>query len=238
MSIDIRKLSVIDLSFPGIEIGCEQTAIDIFVENMHEYVSYASDQYSIRATRIIKKEKYDMGEEFQRIDMIEELASKDLPQFYYRNACVMLWAHFEWSLKRLIIYSRLKDSKLPPLGSKKHNLFADSFCKKIKKYFKKEFNYPEILDQRTWEELEALNTIRSNISHSNGMLAGIDEDKKEKLIKAVSSINSAYIKRDILVLSDGAVFNWHKLVKTAIARFIKLYARKYPGAEAFGDYET
>ncbi len=136
MNEELRKFLALDLSYPGIEIGCEQSAIDVFVENIPEYVKFASSQYARRARRAADAEydSCDPSEYHQEILAIKDRANKDLPQFYYRQASVMLWAHFEWSIKRLINYSRSKDKGLPPLGSSEHGLKADTFCKQVKKY--------------------------------------------------------------------------------------------------------
>lgn len=239
MNEELRKYLSVDLGYPGIEIGCEQSAIDVFVENIPEYVKFASSQYALRARRAVDAEYdlYDPGEYHQEIQLIEDRANKDLPQFYYRQAGVMLWAHFEWSIKRLINYSRSKDKELPPLGSKEHRLNADTFCKQVKKFFKKEFGEKEILDGEHWEFLGRFNIIRSSIAHSNGALEGLDNGKREKVIWAVTKIDGLEIVRDYLMLSQGCVDHWHEITSKGIKSFMNIYAKKYPGAEAFGGNE-
>lgn len=240
MSEELRKYLAVDLSYPGIEIGCEQSAIDVFVENIPEYVKFASSQYALRARRALDAEydSYDPREYHQEIQSIEDRANKDLPQFYYRQACVMLWAHFEWSIKRLINYSRLKDKKLPPLGSREHELKAATFCKQVKKFFKKQLGEKEILSNGHWELLESFNVIRSSIAHSNGALEGLDNEKREKVIQAVAKIDGLEIVRDYLSLSQSCVDQWHEITSKGVKSFMNIYAKKYSGAEAFGDNET
>ena len=240
MKDTIAMFESLDLGFPGVEIGAEQSAIDTFVEHLPEYVRYASAQYILREKHALDKNsaRYPPDEYIWELNGIEARAERDIPQFYYRHACVMLWTHFEWSGKRLLQYAAEHNPEQPPLGSKMHGLKAPTFSKQMRRYYQKEFGEPRILKEESWATLDHLNVIRSAIAHTNGALRGMTPKKRHSLDGAVENTPGVSIKHDALKLHMECIINWHTCVTESIQCFINYFARTHPGAAAFGRHET
>ena len=129
--MELPKLSRIDLSYPGISYHHFSRGLQVYLENLEEFIMHAGGQYQLRSQRLIEARGDEIDEVvyMQEVNFIEDVAQKEIPGYVRMSAIMLLWGMFEAMVEDVARYVAKKEgiskqvkrnkSKVIPVASKK-----------------------------------------------------------------------------------------------------------------------
>jgi hypothetical protein len=139
-----------------------------------------------------------------------------LPRMLRGPFIVSLWAVFESGVIEIGEYVREKEGKV----LRQNDIRGEGMLERAKKYYEHILKFPFIDDQRNWQTLKMVNTIRDAIAHSNGRLDRVKPDAAKKIKEWVNANLGITAEGDLLILSKAFVENAYLTINGCIQGLI------------------
>lgn len=227
MAFDPDKFLNLDLSFPGFSFGYESWAIDTYIRVLQDNVSFAKDQYRLRARRELERRAEELhvdkyGEELATIADFTEI---QIPRFFWNSALPPIWGLFESFVQDITIWVGRRERA----GLLLRDVRAENFRTQVDKYFKGvlQIDLPWTSDDR--ERLAQLQHLRNFLSHRNGRIVDLPPEKEEHIRELVRMIDGVDIVQSTVMASDGYVYASRDLVFRVVGQLIDMIASRYDG---------
>jgi hypothetical protein len=227
MTIDLEKLKRLDMSFPGFSFGYESWALSTYLEVLDEHISFASEQYKLRAKRELEKDAdmYPSNETAHEYSEIEEAAEFQIPRYFRIGALIPIWGLFESFVSDVARYTMNRESNSLTL----REIRAPNFRSQVEKYFEDVLNIalPWSAEQRN--SVGALQEVRNIIAHRNGRLMDLHPNKRRESEKLVKSVDGVEIQHSSIIVSGEYITASKDLVFKMLESLISMIADRYDG---------
>lgn len=224
MSGDLHKILKIDLSYPGIAFGYESWAFKAYLKMLDEQLSFAKDQYRLRADRELDKQRNNLEpEEVQlELSMIDEAVEIHIPRFFRNGALVQIWGLFESFVSDVAQYVGKREKAHLVL----RDIRANNFRQQAEKYFEGVLQIEPFWtdDERT--KLGQLQELRNLVAHRNGQVMDLSPDKQKEIQSLVSEIAGVRID-ECLILSSEYIREAAALVFGVLQKLNKIVKDRY-----------
>ena len=227
MAIDLEKIKRMDMSYPGFSFGYESWALNTYLDVLEEHIGFASEQYSLRAIRELKKDAdmYPLSETAHEYSEIEEAAEFQIPRYFRIGALIPIWGLFESFVTDVARYTKNRESNKLAL----RDIRAPNFRSQVEKYFEDvlKIALPWSAEQR--KSVGALQEVRNIIAHRNGRLMDLHPDKQRELEKLVESVDGVEIQHSSIIVSGRYIAASKSLVFEMLEDLINMIADRYDG---------
>jgi len=90
MAIDLEKLMRLDMGYPGLSFGYHSWALGAYLDSLEQFVSFAQEQYRLRAKCDLEKRKdeYEPEQYAQEEGLIDEAADEHIPRYARMLNCI------------------------------------------------------------------------------------------------------------------------------------------------------
>ncbi|HEY3487401.1 MAG TPA: hypothetical protein VGL10_04995 [Gammaproteobacteria bacterium] len=226
MAADLRNIIKIDLSYPGISFGYESWALDVYLNILEDHLSFAQEQYRIRAERELNLEGESLGPEEMDINrrLIDVAVETHIPRFFRNGALVQIWGLFESFVTDIARYSGNREKARLSL----RDIQANNFRQRTEKYFAGVLRINLPWSAEEWKELQLLQELRNFIAHSNGRVTDLAPDKRKEIHKLVSKLPGVEIEESLMVSADY-IKRAAALVFHMLGELNKLVSTRYDG---------
>jgi hypothetical protein len=226
MAVDLDKMMKLDLSYPGISFGYESSALDAYLKVLDEHVSFAQDQYRLRAKRELKKgESKLMPEQANELSKFDEAAETQIPRFFHIGALVPIWGLFESFVFDIANYVRKREG----LDLSLRDIRASNFRKQAEMYFEGtlRMKLPWSDDERA--RLGYLQQLRNLVAHRNGRVSDLSPEKQRELDALLASVPGAKVDNGALLVSREYITQAKELVFDMGGKLNQMIADRYEG---------
>ncbi len=227
MTIDLEKLKRMDMSYPGFSFGEESWALSTYLEVLEEHISFASEQYKLRAKRELEKDAdmYPSGEIAYEYSEIEAAAEFQIPRYFRIGTLIPIWGLFESFVSDVARYTKQRESN----NLSFRDIRAPNFRLQVEKYFENVLSIDLPWSDEQRNRLGALQEVRNIIAHRNGRLMDLHPDKRRELEKVVAAIDGVEIQHSNIIVSGGYITESKCLVLEVLESLINMVAERYDG---------
>jgi hypothetical protein len=226
MGTDLQKILKIDLSYPGISFGLESWALEIYLKLLNDHLSFAQDQYRLRAERELDRKRKSLEPEEVHLEMtmIDEAVETHIPRFFRNGALVQIWGLFESFVFDIAHYVGKKEK----VGLVLRDIRASNFRQQVEKYFEGalRIDLPWTPEERA--KLGQLQELRNFVAHRNGRATDLSPEKLKDIQTLVSQVPGVWIDES-LMLSSEYIQDAAGLVFGALEKLNKLVGGRYDG---------
>ena len=199
MSLELDNLGRLYLNDPRIDFGYESWALKTYLSTLEEYLSFAHDQYRLRASRHLEKRatNLDPDEFSEQQRVIDDAAEKQIPRFFRMGALIPIWGLFESTVLDISRFVGQREKGAVSFSTDIHI----AFCVRVKEYLEKlQVALPWTNDELA--RLGHLLRVRNLVVHNNGRLTGLNEDACKKKKEELTTLNLRFEDDDLAVSAD------------------------------------
>jgi hypothetical protein len=227
MAVDLDRTMKLDLSYPGISFGYESWALDTYLKVLDEQLSFAQDQYRLRAKRELERREPELmsdqvDDELWKID---EAVETQVPRFFRIGALVPIWGLFESFVFDIANYVRKREG----LDLSLRDVRASNFRKQAEMYFEGtlRMKLPWSDDERA--RLGYLQQLRNLVAHRNGRVSDLSPEKQRELDALVASVSGVKVETGALLVSPDYITEAKELVFDLVGKLNQMIADRYDG---------
>lgn len=227
MSLDLEKFLNLDLSYPGISFGYESWALETYLTALEEHLSFAQDQYRLRAKRELAKRADDLhpDEYTQKLFAVDEAAETQIPRFFRIGALIPIWGLFESFVSDIAGWVGRREK----VGLTIRDIRAQNFRAQTEKYFEGVLRIELPWSPAERERLGHLQELRNFIAHRNGRLEDLTAEKEREIKLLVSKVQGVTIESSTLLVSAVYVSQASALVFDVLGKLNQMIGEKYDG---------
>ena len=219
--MELQELSRIDLSYPGISYHHFSRGLQVYLENLEEFILHAGGQYQLRSQRLMERrgEEIDEVVYMQEVNFIEDVAQKEIPGYVRMSAIMLVWGMFEAMVEDVARYVAKKEGISKRLSEVK----AKSFPWRARKYFERELQIASLWKDKQCQQASTLKLIRDKIAHRNGKFWDVSEKEIEKFANGIGDADGVdiigrqlFVSKKYLDSSTLLVFDMLKSLNNSV----------------------
>ena len=219
--MELPKLSRIDLSYPGISYHHFSRGLQVYLENLEEFIIHAGAQYQLRSQRLIEARGDEIDEVvyMQEVNFIEDVVQKEIPGYVRMSAIMLLWGMFEAMVEDVARYVAEKEG----ISKQLCEMRAKSYPWRAKRYYERELQITPLWKDKQCEKASILKLIRDKIAHRNGKFWDVSENEMEKFAKRIGDVDGVditggqlFVSRKYLNSSTVLVFDMLKCLNNSV----------------------
>lgn len=226
MGTDLKKILKLDLSYPGISFGLESWALETYLKILDDHLSFAQDQYRLRAERELDKKRNNLEPEevTLQMTMIDEAVETHIPRFFRNGALVQIWGLFESFVFDIAHYVGRREKASLAL----RDVRANNFRQQVEKYFEGVLRIELPWSSEERSKLGQLQDLRNFVAHRNGRVMDLSPERQKDIETLVSQIPGVRIDES-LMLSSEYIREAATLVYGVLEKVNKLVRDRYDG---------
>jgi hypothetical protein len=213
----MTKIPYIDFSFPGIEIKVESNVLKEYIFQVESGVNSICKKYMDT-----ELDKYK-GEHYLEYVHVYAIAEDELPRVILNPITLSIYALFESSINRLLIYCQNKENQVRSLKDIK----GKSLLSRVNKYIEQVLLYDYKFSDSDIQTLTSLIAVRNCIAHANGDLNQLDQRKKNNLSKIINNRNDLSVFSEQICVSAQYLQNMFGLIDQLLRNFMLFIENKH-----------
>lgn len=175
-----KNLSIgcLQVDFRLLEIDCELDALKDYLQIIEAHMESSAKAERTRFEARIREEHLspDDPEWHEAVGECEYQIEVFLPRFFRGPFLVTLYAVYESAITEIARLIKGKQSQEISLDD-----FRGDFLKRAKKYYDHVLRFQLYTENRVWQSIQMLSTIRQAIAHENGRMEMLNSDAKKKI---------------------------------------------------------
>ena len=227
MTFDIEKFLRIDISYPGISFGYESWALESYLKVLDESVSFAREQYRLRAKRDLDKREAELVHEQvnQKLWEIEEAAETQIPRFFRIGALIPIWGLFESFVFDIALYVGGREKT----GLSLRDIRAPNFRRQVEMYFEGALRIKLPWSEEERFKLGLLQELRNFVAHRNGRVTDLNTERRQDIERLVAAVPSVTIDDGALMVPSEYIEEAAALVFNVVGKLSQMIADRYDG---------
>ncbi|MFA4916795.1 MAG: hypothetical protein WC560_09010 [Syntrophales bacterium] len=163
------SIDSVEFDFRLLEINCELDALEDYLQVIETHIESLTKAERTRLEARVRQEHISSGdpEWYAAASECEHQIEVFLPRFFRGPFLVTLYAVYESAVTEIAQLIKGKQSQEISLDD-----FRGDFLKRAKKYYEHVLKFQLYTENRAWQSIQMLSTLRHAIAHENGGYRG------------------------------------------------------------------